>query len=90
MPLDKVQMPPGTPLDLAMRSLKKYSSSVGVQRYFCERCGATVFVAKDKQNWIDIAAGLLSAEEGVWNKVRLPREATDQNLVTILANGINA
>lgn len=92
--LDKVQMVSGRSLDFSMKSLQKYSSSPEVHRYFCEKCGAAIFVAKDNQSWIDIAAGLLRAEEGVraerwlnWKEVGFPDEATDQSLVTTLLQG---
>lgn len=97
VPLDKVQMVSGRPLDFSMKSLQKYSSSPEVYRYFCEKCGAAIFVAKDNQSWIDIAAGLLRAEEGAraerwlnWNEVGFPDEATDHNLVATLLKGIKA
>lgn len=94
VPLGKVQMTSGAPLDLGMKSLKKYSSSPAVQRYFCKHCGATVFVGKDDQSWIDIAVGLLEAKDGAraerwlnWNEIGFPDEATDQNLITALKKG---
>ncbi|KAK5063123.1 hypothetical protein LTR84_005199 [Exophiala bonariae] len=97
VPLEKVQMTSGAPLNLSMNSLKRYSSSLGVQRYFCEHCGATIFVGKDDQSWIDIAVGLFRADEGAraerwlkWNEVGFPDEATDQNLITTLRKGLKA
>jgi hypothetical protein len=97
IPLDKVQMPDKAPLDLSMRALKKYESSPGVYRYFCGKCGAAIFVGKHNQDWIDIAAGLLRAEEGAraerwldWKELGFPDEATDQKLVKMLRDGMKA
>lgn len=88
VPLDNVQMADGKPLDLSAGTLKYHNSSKGVYRYFCRTCGATVFCAKDDQSWIDIAAGLLRAEEGAraerwldWREIGYPDEATDQELI---------
>lgn len=96
IPFDKVRMPGGAPLDFTkMKSLTKYTSSPGVHRCFCGQCGAAVFVAKDNQSWIDIAAGVLRAEEGAraenwlyWKAVGFPEEATDQNLTMALLEGM--
>ncbi len=81
-------MSDGAPLDLSSAgTLRAYSSSQGVYRYFCGNCGATVFCAKDRQSWVDVAAGLLRAEEGVrserwldWKELGYLEEATDQVL----------
>jgi hypothetical protein len=88
VPLNKVQMPDGKPLDLDAGTLKCYNSSIGVFRHFCGECGATAFVAKENQSWVDIAAGLLRAEEGAraerwldWKELGFLEEATDQTLV---------
>ena len=77
------------------KNLSKYTSSTGVHRYFCGRCGAAIFVAKDGQSWIDVAAGILRAEEGAragnwlaWEDVGFPEEATDQDLVMALLKGL--
>ena len=91
VPLNKVQMPDGSALDLDAGTLKSYKSSSGVFRHFCGTCGATVLVAKDDQSWVDIAAGLLRADEGAraerwleWTEIGFPEEATDQTLVRSL------
>jgi len=45
--------------------LKSYASSPNVLRYFCGRCGAIVFFRKaERPELIDVAVGLLDAEEG--------------------------
>lgn len=46
-------------------TLKEYKSSPGATRYFCSRCGASVFwtEAEDPQV-VDVAVGLLNAESG--------------------------
>lgn len=69
----------GTPLPTRIEDLKKavdegkkelgtlkyYKSSPGVERYFCSSCGASVFFAnKTRPEVIDVAVGLLDAEEG--------------------------
>lgn len=44
-------------------TLKMYSSSEGVQRYFCGKCSATVFYAcDDLSEQVDIAMGVLHGE----------------------------
>jgi hypothetical protein len=97
VPLNNVQMPDGSPLDLSARNsgtLKCYNSSKGVYRYFCGACGAAAFIAKDEQSWVGVAAGLLRAEEGVraerwldWKEIGFAEEATDQELVRALEKG---
>lgn len=69
----------GTPLPLKIEDLKKavdegngelgtlayYKSTPGVERYFCNSCSATVFFAnKTRPDMVDVAVGLLDAEEG--------------------------
>jgi len=96
VPMSQVQSPNAQPLDLPAGTLKQYASSPGVARHFCGRCGATVFCSKDNQSWIDIAAGLLRAEEGAraerwleWQaKVDFSEEATDQELIKRLGDGL--
>lgn len=48
-------------------TLKSYSSSPGVTRHFCSRCGAMVFydhVDRQRMRLLDVAVGLLAAPEG--------------------------
>ena len=97
VPLTKVQMPDGSPLNLDTGTFKSYRSSSGVFRHFCGTCGATVLVAKDNQSWVDIAAGLLRAEEGAraerwleWTEIGFPEEGTDQTLVRSLEKEFRA
>ncbi|KAH7131865.1 Mss4-like protein [Dendryphion nanum] len=48
-----------------LRSLAHYSSSPGVERFFCSSCSATVFYAhEDRPRVVDVAVGLLDAGEG--------------------------
>jgi hypothetical protein len=86
--LSQVQMSDTTPFDPTVGTLRCYSSSPGVFRHFCRTCGAAAFVTKDNQGWVDVAAGLLRAEEGAragrwleWTELGFLEEATDQILV---------
>ena len=46
-------------------TLKAYRSSRGVTRYFCNTCGATIFwTGESRPQLIDVAVGILDAEEG--------------------------
>jgi hypothetical protein len=57
VPLDFETLPPG--------ALSSYSSSPGVFRDFCGRCGATVFWRDDvRPGKIDVSVGLLRADDG--------------------------
>lgn len=57
--------------NLAIGTAKSYSSSEGVLRSFCRRCGATLFFSDPKrrpsqeQAVVDIATGIIRAPEGV-------------------------
>lgn len=95
IPLSQVQMPNSAPLELSAGTLKQYASSPGVARHFCGRCGATAFCSKENQSWIDVAVGLLRAKEGSraerwieWSELGFPEEATDQELIRQLKDGI--
>ncbi|KAJ9602326.1 hypothetical protein H2200_013181 [Cladophialophora chaetospira] len=94
VPLSQIQTPGQQSLDLSAGTLKQYTSSPGTSRYFCGRCGATVFCAHDNQSWIDVAVGLLRAKEGSraerwikWSELGFPEEATDQEMIKRLAQG---
>ncbi|KAI9705304.1 MAG: hypothetical protein M1820_005134 [Bogoriella megaspora] len=53
------------PENFTFGTLKTYRSSEDVVRSFCGKCGATVFYAvEDRSGWVDVAVGLLDAEEG--------------------------
>lgn len=80
--------------------LTMYSSSKGVERYFCNGCSATVFYLNDSVETIDIGVGLLDAEEGARAESRIewatgdkavayPENALDPELVENLVKGIN-
>ncbi|KAI9712586.1 MAG: hypothetical protein M1828_001652 [Chrysothrix sp. TS-e1954] len=52
-------------LVLPFGSLQSYRSSENVTRYFCDKCGAMVFwTSTARPGLIDVAVGLLEAEEG--------------------------
>ncbi|KEF59572.1 uncharacterized protein A1O9_04417 [Exophiala aquamarina CBS 119918] len=96
VPLSQIQVPEGQSLALSTRTLKTYASSPGVSRSFCGNCGLTAFVTKDNQSWIDIAVGMLRAEEGAraerwleWKEIGFAEEALDQELVSQLRYGLN-
>jgi len=87
---------------LADRSiLRHYESSVGVSRYFCGTCSATIFYQKHGLDTIDIGIGLLDppvrerarAEDWlVWEQyptgMSYPEDAVDQKFVKDLAEGL--
>lgn len=51
--------------DSRLGSLAYYASSDDVQRYFCDRCSASVFFAvDDRPEMVDVAIGLLDAPDG--------------------------
>ncbi|KAI9668773.1 MAG: hypothetical protein M1831_000842 [Alyxoria varia] len=85
------------PVKLPFGTLKGYKSSPGVERYFCERCGATAFYAHEKHPLrVDVAAGLLEAESGAraeewleWQPaVCFPEDAHDRDYVQSLVPGL--
>lgn len=95
VPTSQVRLPTEMSLDLCNERLTGYTSSPGVHRYFCSRCGAAVLAAKDNQSWVDIAAGLLRAEEGAraenwveWKSVTYPDDATDAELASVVVKGL--
>ncbi|KAJ9660794.1 hypothetical protein H2198_002333 [Neophaeococcomyces mojaviensis] len=96
VPLTKIQMPDGTPLNLSSGTLKEYVSSHGHRRYFCSVCGAKVFIRKDNESCVEVAVGILKAEEGAraekwldWiGEVGSIKEATDQDLLDIVRQSL--
>jgi hypothetical protein len=51
--------------DPLIGTLAYYTSSPGVQRYFCSNCSACALYATDSRDWmVDVAVGLLGAPEG--------------------------
>lgn len=81
-------------------TLKSYRSSDSATRYFCGKCGAMVsFIGDERKGLVDIAVGLLDAEEGpraeswLWwgvNRVSYEELALDRELVEALADGLVA
>jgi hypothetical protein len=82
-------------------AMKSYSSSEGVTRTFCGKCGANVFwdggSEKGRDGLIDVAAGLLDAESGAraeelleWGTERVSFEefAVNRHLVAALGEGL--
>jgi hypothetical protein len=76
VPRSNLFSPNGKALDLSepVEGLKRYESSPGVERFFCEGCGATAFY-RAREETIDIAAGLLRSKSGIlaepwldWNR----------------------
>ena len=100
VPRANIRMVDGSPFQLEAGTLMQYDSSPGIQRYFCARCGATVFFRKDDRKpeiW-DVAVGLLQAESGAraeewfwWDaEVSLGEEAVDRGLVRMLEEGLKS
>lgn len=86
VPLTQVRLLGGAPL-LRPEEPSGYESSPGVFRYFCGTCGAATFIVKKDQSWVDIAAGLLRADEGAraeswlqWKELGFMDEMGDQDL----------
>ena len=99
VPKDKVRASNGGSWESVAEKLGKYTSSPGVDRYFCKRCGATVFYNKTELDTIDIGVGLLNALEGSraqsllhWNEdganVAYPEDALDKDFVSKLTGGM--
>jgi hypothetical protein len=80
----------GNVLDLSgpLEGLRRYESSPGVERFFCQGCGATTFY-RAREETIDIAAGLLKSKSGIlaepwldWNRsVKYVEDAIDPEFV---------
>ncbi|MCJ1264680.1 hypothetical protein MMC22_004554 [Lobaria immixta] len=66
VPLVNMVLKDGSPLKLSrITTLKQYSSSKGVDRYFCGTCGANVFFVKHvRPKLLDFSVGLADAESG--------------------------
>ncbi|KAK5045704.1 hypothetical protein LTR84_009073 [Exophiala bonariae] len=87
---------------LADRSkLNHYKSSQDVSRYFCTKCGATIFYQNHGLATIDIAIGILDPSSNeqaraedwlLWQKypkaISYPEDAVDRKLVQGLADGL--
>ncbi|SMR48287.1 unnamed protein product [Zymoseptoria tritici ST99CH_1E4] len=53
------------PHSMEFGTVKHYTSSLGIHRYFCGDCGATLFYnADDRRHYTDIAMGLFDAPGG--------------------------
>jgi hypothetical protein len=62
----KIMLTDGSPypLDGVFGTAKSYSSSKGVDRTFCGKCGAAVsYICDERPQIVDIAAGLLDTED---------------------------
>ena len=78
--------------------LKQYSTSPGVTRYFCGRCGATIFYLKEGLDSVDVGVGLLDgggvrAEKYLdWRKyedgIAYQDDAIDSAFAKSLADGV--
>ena len=64
--MDKVKWHDGAKFDdTAHKSVKRYESSDHAHRDFCPSCGASILWSSTKEpDTIDIAAGILRAEDG--------------------------
>jgi hypothetical protein len=90
VPRSDLFSPDGKALDLSepVEGLKRYESSPGVERFFCQGCGATAFY-RAREETIDIAAGLLRSKSGIlaepwldWNRsVKYVEDAIDPEFV---------
>ena len=90
--------PEAKPLDFAIASLRRYESSPGVYREFCDVCGASAFWhCEERPDLIDVSVGLLKSPSGArvedwldWEtgRVSFKEEALDQELVIALERGL--
>ena len=98
---DKVKMADGESYEQGMEKMGHYVSSKDTHRYFCKRCGATVFYDRPDLKRLDITLGLFNAPEGsrgenwfTWNPdredVSYLEDAADKQFVGMLANGVGA
>jgi hypothetical protein len=99
VPKNSISMRDGSPFNFASPTLTKYNTSPNVVRYFCSRCGATIFYLKDGNDTVDIGVGLLEAQSGAraeeflrWEKydncVAYQEDAIDSMLVQALITGM--
>ena len=97
----KVIMADGSPYEVGMKDMGLYKSSTEVSRYFCRKCGATVFYDRPGLKRLDIGLGLFSAPEGSradnwfrwnpdWNDVSYLEDAVDKEFVGRLADGVGS
>ncbi|ETN37680.1 uncharacterized protein HMPREF1541_07303 [Cyphellophora europaea CBS 101466] len=100
-PKEKVRMASGDSYEAGMKEMGHYLSSKDTHRYFCKRCGATVFYDRPDLKRLDIALGLFNAPEGsraenwfTWNPdkedVAYLQDAIDKEFVGMLANGVGS
>lgn len=103
MPKNRISMPGGKPLELAMAGMSHYDTSPGVHRTFCGTCGASVFCYRGTRetDTIDIAVGLLESKVGaraedwlMWDHdgdkvVHWAEDAPEQGIVAELIKGIS-
>lgn len=88
----------GSPLDFNLGTLRSYTSSEGVVREFCGKCGATVFWhCEERPDLIDVSVGLLDPKEGArvegwldwWtDRVSFTEMAVSRSLVASLEDGL--
>lgn len=88
----------GNALNFGNGTMSCYESSRGVSRYFCGRCGATLFWSSiERPELLDVSVGLLNAAEGAraeswlewWTeRVSFEEEAINKDLVSGLGTGL--
>ena len=99
-------MTPATDLQSYLSDSSKvthYKTSESVDRYFCSRCAASVFYYKHGLDELDLSLGLLQSHSNrearildwlEWQKypqvLSYTEDAVDENLVTLLAQGLKA
>lgn len=98
IPKVNVFQPNGETLDLFTGTLKRYESSKGVYREFCQNCGATVFWhSEERPHILDVSVGLLDAASGAraeewlewWTKrVSFQELASNQKLISQFSKGL--
>ncbi|KAI9737504.1 MAG: hypothetical protein M1834_009659 [Cirrosporium novae-zelandiae] len=89
----------GKPLEVDMGTLRRYESSNGVYRDFCNTCGATIFFSKDERKIpiYDIGIGVVRSKHGSraeeyfrWKTdgINFRDDSVDDELVDSLENGL--
>jgi hypothetical protein len=102
IPSSNLFLPDGSLLDLSadIKGLQRYESSPGVERFFCQTCGAKAFFwnrgSKERVNEVEVSAGLLRAEGGAlaenwleWDRsVQYVEDAIDPDFVKRFAKAL--
>jgi hypothetical protein len=100
VPKVNIIMEDGQPFNHNSGTIKTFSSSKGITRSFCAKCGANIFWEGDfRPTLVDVAVGLLDAESGAraeewleWatDRISFKEEAHNPQLIAGLEKGLQA